>query len=477
MQPTLEAREQLALRALSLDIDAQRARVLDEPEMPVGFPDTAGLGADVARGWALDPCLGALLAEAYVAGSVRRDRSQYERSLRREAVKLRGESVGWTLDTGLPAALSEASGARREVLVHALDVAALTQREPARHMVDALRSACAHVGDAAVEALGVAPVDETVLGATDDLFRELDRAVCRTLELDATALRWGDRLRSLVGLEALRALPSATWSDLGARWWNRLGLDHALRGVRSALRPASVDAIGVFAAATEPGARAVIYGRPWLSVGGAFDVMGAVSMCAGSVAALGETASRRRGVSRDVDGVLRALGRRMLLSRTFLLREAGVDGVSRERVLLEALHAELARVRLDAVLSRFAWDALHRAPELGARFADGVTRALGVAPPPAWAVHVCARSFDAGGPWGSRWGASHRGSVEAARIAFWLRDQFDEDWHRNPRAGVGLTVALSTLRDGVAGPWRGDHDDDGHDVARWIAEVWRDVTR
>lgn len=477
MQPTLEAREHLALRALSRDADAVRARVLDEPEAPAPTPDTDALAADVARAWALDPALGALLADAYLAGRVRRARLRYETSLRRDPVVLRGETRAFTLDTGLSAMVIDGVAARRDALAAALDDAALSRREAARDAVEALRDGCARVGDAAVEALGVAPVDDAVLRATDDLFREVDRAVCRGLSLDAGALRWGDRVRSLAGLEVLRAVPSATWSELGARWWVRLGLGHALRGVRGALRPPTGDAVGVFAAVTEPGERAVVFGRPWRAVWGAFDVLGAVSLAAGSTLAAAPTASRRRGLDRSADGALRALGRRMLLSRTFLAREAGVDGASRERVMLEALHAELARVRLDAVLSRFAWDALHRASDLGARFVDGVTRALGASPSPAWGAHVCVRSFDLGGAWGARWGAAHRGSVEAARVSLWLREQFDEDWHRNPRAGVGLTVALSTLRDGAAGPWRGPEPDDGRDAARWFGEVWRDVTR
>lgn len=453
---SMEARAHAAAYLLALDALERRDHLLGEvaQEYP-RLPDARTFAADARSAMRFDPAAAALLAEAWLVASMRRPSARYEAALAAKPLALRGEARPIALRAAVSAAVTERNGARREAVLAATDARLRDARDAARDAVDALRDATGALDPALRDALlpNDAEADAT-LSATEDLWRELDLRATRALELDPARLRWGDRLHALLAPSVATQVPPATWSALSVGWWERVGLDGALRGVRDALSASSREGTGVHVIVTEPGARATLAGRPSPSGWDAGEVFGAGAVAAGSVLARGISPAHRRGVDRVADGALHALGRRLLHDRAFLHRAAQLDAAPRERVMLEALHAEVARVRLDAVLARYTRLALDRAPELGVRFVDDVTRAWGVAPSPGWAVHFAADALASGAPFGGAWGRRAVGSRVEAALRARLRERFDEDWHRNPRSGEWLRGAMDAIRSLGWEAWR-----------------------
>ncbi|MFO0627292.1 MAG: hypothetical protein U0325_16905 [Polyangiales bacterium] len=451
---SIEARVFTAARVLSLLTDTRRAEIAGRPEGPrPPLPDARGFALDAAAVLPLDPAAAALVAEAWIAASLRLPRAALARARAKHPVRLREEPQPLALQAIRSIVGHERNAPRREAVL-----AAYTERlgdvaTAARAVVDALRGAFEAL-PVALRAVHAPPAAEAdaFLAATDDLWRELDQRVLRTLELDPARLTWGDRLRSFAGPSLLREVPPATWSALAFGWWSRVGNAAWLRGAGDHLGASSPQAEGVHALIDAAEGRALLLGRPSPSAWDAAEVLGAGSQCAGAVAARGLWSAHRRGVDRFADGVLHALGRRLSHETTFLHRAAQLDGLARARVRVETLHAEVARLRWDAVMARFAHDALGRAPQLTARFVESVTRAWGIAPPPAWAPHLVTAAMDGGGPWGGRWGERFLGARGEVVLRERLRSRYDEDWHRNPHAGEWLRTALDALRvDGAAG--------------------------
>ena len=264
---------------------------------------------------------------------------------------------------------------------------------------------------------------------------------------------WSDRLRTLVGTSARAAIPSATWSSLGARMGERAGLDGALRGIDDDLAPAATAARGVWVFTLDPGVRTRVSGRPSQSLWGLGDVLGAMHVATVQCGARGPFAGVRRGCDRSVDGVAHAMGRRMLLERHFLQREAGLDAAAREAVMLEAVHHELLRVRFDVARAHIASHVLARRPEAAVRVHDELRRAWRASPPTSHGPWIAARVFDDGGFWGRAAGASAAGARAEARVVATLRAQHDEDWFRNPRAGATVSAVADAMRASGVRAW------------------------
>ena len=473
---SIEARVFTAARVLSLLSDSRRAQIAERAEGPKPpLPDARGFALDASAVLPLDPAAAALVAEAWVESALRLPRARHEQARVKHPVVLREETHPLALQGIRSVVGSERSAPRREALLGAYTARLADIAAASRAVVDSLRGAMDAL-PAALRDVHAPSVDDVdaLLAATDDLWRELDQRVLRALELDPGRLTWGDRLRSFAGPSLVREVPPATWSALALVWWSRVGLEAALRGVRDHLGASSPQGAGVYAVVDAAEGRAWLLGRPSPTAWDAAEVLGAGSVCAGAVAARGLWAAHRRGVDRFADGVLHALGRRLSHERSFLRRSAQLDGLARERVRVEALHAEVARLRFDAVMARFTRDALARAPQLGARFAEAITRAWGIAPPPTWAPHLVTAAMDAGGPWGGRWGERALGARGEAVLRERLRARFDEDWHRNPHAGEWLRASLDALRvEGVAG-WKGDP---GMTVAAQVMRLTEDYLR
>lgn len=479
---SLEALELTAVQALAVDADETRVRATDAapPEHPPRFPDVSLVGERANDTRPVDPWRAALLAETHLVAARRRAWRALQADAARNPVTLRTDDTSLALDAVEAATIAESNPARREAVQLESTREATALRGESRAVIDAVRDALGSLDPALVAALGLADAGHgDLLDATEDLYRELDAWVCRTQLIDRARLTWGDRLRTLQGPATLAAIPSATWASLGARPFERVGLDAALRGVVDELRPAGPQARGVFAMVTAPGERALVAGRASLTAWGAADVMGALSVATLSVTARGPFAGVRRGCDRAVDGVAHALGRRLLGERRFLQREAGVDAAPRERVMLEAAHGELLRVRFDAARARFAAHVLAKGPEAAARFHDELMRAWGAAPPPAWAPWAAAWMCEAGGFWGGRAAARTLGARVEPLVVDAMRAQYDEDWFRNPKASHGLAAVFEEMRAVGVGPWceaRGGAVDAARTAAR-IGEVAREARR
>ncbi len=477
-ESSLEARELVAARCLAVDADELRTRATDAPppEHPAPFPDASTMAASAARALADDPWRATLFAEAHVTASRRRVLRSLHSIVERAPVTLRHDGTSLRLDAVDSALITEPTLARGEALTAAATAVANELRGGACAVIDAVRTALDALDPSLARALSIGEdAHDDLLSATDDLFRELDARQCRAHEIDRSRLSWAARMRTLQGPATLAAVPSATWASLGARLFDRLGFDVALRGVIDDLRPASPNARGVFTFVTAPGERAVVAGRPSLSGWGAADLMGAVSVAAASNTARGPFAGVRRGCDRAVDGVAHALARRLLGERIFLQREAGVDAAPRERVMLEVAHAELARLRFDAARSRFVAHVLSRAPEAAARFHDELMRAWGASPGFQWAPWAAASMFEAGGLWGGRAAARVLGARVEPAVVDALRSRYDEDWFRNPRAADGVREVFDAVRASGVRAWC---DANGGEVsaARTVARL-HDIVR
>jgi hypothetical protein len=352
----------IAARTLSLLHDTRRAQIVGRPEGPKPpLPDTRGFALDAAAVLPLDAAAAALCAEGWICAALRLPRARLEQARAKHPVVFREESQPLALQGIRSVVGSERNAPRREAVLAAYTARLGDVARSSRAVVDALRGAFDALPAVLREVHAPAADDvDALLGATDDLWRELDLRVLRGLELDPGRLTWGDRLRSFAGPSLLREVPPATWSALSLGWWSRVGLEAALRGVGDHLGASSSQGEGVYALVDAAEGRALLLGRPAPSAWDAAEVLGAGSVCAGAMAARGLWSAHRRGVDRFADGVLHALGRRLAHEKTFLQRAAQLDGLARERVRVESLHAVL-RERLRA---RYDED-WHRNPHAG----------------------------------------------------------------------------------------------------------------
>jgi hypothetical protein len=480
--PSPEALELRAATALQMDGDERRAHATQRPlpDHPTAFPDPTSFPSAAGLARSTDPWRATLLAEAWVTARRRRALHALHHDLDRVTVRLRDDDPGvpWK---SIPTVLTtEPHATRREAIREAADGIVHDTVAPARAVVDALREGFDALEPELREALAFGDdAHDDLLDATDDLLRELDHWIARALGLDGNRLTWADRLHSLAGPATLTAIPPATWPSLGARTWHRVGLDRALRGIVDDLLPAAVDARGVVVIPTVPGERSVVAGRPTRAGVGAAEILGAMAEAASQTLGRGPFPALRRGRDRALDGLANALGRRLLLERHWLHREAGLDSAPRERVMLETLHAEVLRVRLDAALARFAAHVLARRADAGLRFHTEVTRAWRVAPPPSWAPWVAASLFDGHGVWTARPAGRVLGARLEPLVVEALRERYDEDWFRNPKAGSGLEALFDEVRAVGLRNWGTSHGraTDVRATVRRFDEAMRDARR
>jgi hypothetical protein len=470
-----ESIERAAAGAIDGVADARWCAQEGEKQLPQRWPDAAAL-TRVARELAeVDRGRAALVGEAAIWMALRAPWARYRAAMAAKgaAVRLRADDVEvpWA---ALPGAVAcEPSRARRELLWAAGDGVAIDLRDEARDVVAALRDATAALGGGLCDALGMGDVDDdagAVLDATDDAFGELDAWAARQAELDPARLTWPDRLHLGVCPALLRELPPASLGTLGTGWLAGVGLEAAQRAIVDGRRPASDHAEGVEAWVTDPGRRAIVLGRPRLLGYDAGEVLGALTVCVAGVVGGGLSPGQKRGAHRVLDGAAHALGRGLLVEPAFLQRHGGLSGAARERALRAALHAELARVRWDAAMARFTAAAMRREPGMAERFVAEVTRALGAAPSPAWAVHLVARAMEPGGAWPGRSAGRVAGLWCAIATRQRLRERCDEDWFRNPRAGALLRGAWDELR--AVGPTR-DVAAERAEFGRWLADAMK----
>ncbi|GJG84988.1 hypothetical protein tb265_01690 [Gemmatimonadetes bacterium T265] len=131
-----------------------------------------------------------------------------------------------------------------------------------------------------------------------------------------------------------------------------------------------------------------------------------------------------------------ALVATLLRERGWLRRYAGLSGAALERAARAAAFRELAAVRAAAARAAVSAAAYGDEVALGdvdAVYVDRTRAALGVAPNPGEAMADVDPPFAVGD--------RLRGALLAGALAAELRERFDEDWWRNPRAGRWLVSA------------------------------------
>lgn len=471
MAASWESVEREAAAVVDAVADARWAAQEGEPTVPRRWPSAEGFVATARALEAVDPGRAALVAEAAAWLALRLPWARYRAAMAGATVRL-GAGDGAVAWAALPGAVAaEPSRARRERLWEAGERGATALHDEAKAVVAALREVTGALGDGLGGALGLGAADEdaaAVLAETDDAFEELDAWASRQAELDRARLTWADRLHLGVCPTLLREAAPARWGALGTAWLARVNLESAPRGIVDGRRPAAVQGEGVEAWVTDPGRRAMVLGRPRLLGIEAGEVLGALTAGAAGVVAAGASPGQKRGRHRVLDGAAHATGRWLLLEPGFLTRDAELTGAARERALRGALYAELTRLRWDAAVARFTAAAMRREPGLADRFGAELTRALGVAPGTAWAVHLTARTMEPGGAWPGRAGARVAGAWCAVALRERLRERCDEDWFRNPRAGAVLRGAWDELR--AVGPTR-DLAGERAALRRWLTEA------
>jgi hypothetical protein len=454
---SLEAIEDLAVRVRAAHVALYRAALEGAPLPPVALPDASRLPRAYALARATDPALGVLVAEAVALDALRIPSRAWEAAWAQEPIALAGEDP--LPVRALPTALAlEPNAHRRAALMARGDARARDHLLAARAVVDALRNVGTTLGlDTAASlhgALGLGEPDvvergaDAVLAATEDAWRELEAWARPRVGLSRVGeLSWADRQRTLASPRATELIPLGDRTGIASRWIARTGLPDALTCLRDDARRPSATGVGVRALCERPGERVVVAGTPQLHAAGAVALTGAVAEGLSLLLAREERPALRLGSDRVHHAVAEALGRRLFLEPVFVVREAAVDRTAREPVLLECLYAELFAMRLDAALSRFALDALNRAPDLPARLREAVMRATGSAPAPAWAAHLAAQALEL------RPGARTLAALLETHVRDGLRERHDEDWFRNPRAGESLRTVMTAMRAQGALAW------------------------
>lgn len=477
---SIEAIEELALRVRAAHVALARASLDGAPEPVMAIPDASSLAYSVAR--SADRALGVLVAEAVALDALREPTRTYLRAW--EPIVLTGEAP--VALRSLPSVLAlETNEHRRSALATAANAKAMEHQQRAREVVEALRGLAPALGVEQAgdlhDALGlgtateVIQASEAVLAATEDCYRELDRWIRPRVTLPRGGqLPWWERFRTLAAPRASALIPLGDRRGIASRWIARVGLAEALARVRDDTHPPAIGGAGVRAWLERPGEKAVIAGTPSIHALGAVDLTGAVAEALALVIPSEERLACRLGVDRVHHAVAETLGRRLFLEPVFVVREASVDRGQREAVLLECLYAELLATRVHAALARFAVDVLARAGDLPVRWREYLFRATGSAPEPVWAVHCAARIYEL------RPGPRTIASVVEPWVRERLREQHDEDWFRNPRAGEMLQQAMDGMRSQGTVNWitsQGQKAIDPTALAKRVAETMREALR
>lgn len=473
---SLEARE-LAAEAL-LNEEARDALWFARGEGPGEGPrvNGAGFARDAAAIAVFDAHRATLLGEAALVYTTRRARAAYDAARGAVSLTLRPQRPAVRFDVVASVSLGDANRARREALLKGAEAELGGLRRAARGAVEALREGLAALEAPVVARVGFGAFDPApTLDATDDLLHELDAAVLRAEGVDPLRLTLGDRLRSLAAPAVARGFPSAIWAEEAARWGLGLGLGGAVGGVRSGLLRSRAEAEGVGFWGLEAGRSAVVAGRPGVAGWYAAEVLGAMSAALSMNLSGGPSPGHRRGLDRAAPWAFHALGRRLVFDRVWLTRALGVEGATRERMMLEALHAEVLRVRRDAALAAYAHAVMSREAELATRFVEAIERAWRVRLDPAWAVVIAGRALDRSSFWGDRWAARARGAAVESLLFGAMRDRFDDDWWRNPSAGDGLRGHVGALY--ALGPEAWSEGLSGLSMAARYREVMAAITR
>lgn len=449
MTITLEALEEIAARVRAGAFVAQDSIDALRQRYPLAYAESEALAM--------------LMAEAWVRARTEASRVALALAWKTEPIALPHERP-IELDRLESAIVLERNDGKRRALWQAASERARDHFRAARSVVEALRARATELAiaptDALVDRLGLgraALADravEAVLRGTEGAFDELDPWALRECGLGERVaaarrgdLTWDERLRSLSQPRASAAVPLGDRGAGCARWIGRVGLGDVLSSIVDHLETTRVDASRIRVRVEREGERVILSGEEDPTVDGG-------ARCA---AAYGEAlawALPRVGLARERAGVDRLhavasalLARGLLCERAFVTRELGVDPARASLVARASTHGMMVALRRSAAEATFARDALCARPELAARLREGYARAVRSPIDPAWAVHVAAQAIE------RRAEATVIAALIEATLRESLRERFDEDWFRNPRAGEGLAGELASMRSRGAIAW------------------------
>lgn len=400
-----------------------------------------------------DAALAVLIAEAWVHPRMRRAQAGYELAWKREPIALPNEPPV-ELAAIENAVAFERNGARRSALWDLACARANDHFREAKRVVEALRERAEELGcatpDGLLDALGLGAPSvgvDALIAQSDGVFDELDGWALREVELgervsDARrrVLVWEDRLRSGAQPRASAQIAVGDRVASCGRWIERVGLGAALGAVSDRVTASALSSEGVSVKVEREGERVIVRGSEPPSVRGTARIAGALSEALGAGLAKIGRASERAGRDRVHRAALWQMGEMLLWEPTFVTRELAVDGAHASLVNRAALHGSLMALRQSAAEAGFVRDALAAKSELVVRLRDRLLRALGSAVSPSWTVHVASRAIE------RRAEAECAGAVCAAVLSTRMRDRWDEDWFRNPRAGAALAGELTEMR-------------------------------
>jgi hypothetical protein len=345
---------------------------------------------------------------------------------------------------------SERTLAKRQALVQHANTRAKDTFSVARAMVQKLRECeqefIAHHTGGLLPALGLTltePADalaEATLQSTEDAFVELDRWALKRADVQTSrrALMWEDRVHSLAHTSAMSlvALPDRVASCL--RWTQRCGLtlDHTL--LQDHVGPSQADAEGV---ALECADRVRIVGHENHSMRGTIAIAHTVGQGIALTRGWPSVLPRARwGVDQVGPLVIGALVQQLCLTREFVHREWAIDRAQTEALTRASLHCWMYQLRVMAAQAVFAHDALQQKTQLAERYRERMIRAIACADEPAWTAHHAANIL------------TDRAEADlwAQLFAVWmfaaLRDEFEEDFFRNPKCGERLGQWMDAIR-------------------------------
>jgi hypothetical protein len=447
MQLTLEAIEELAARARS--------------GAPVTAHQRESLRSRYEHARSASPALGALVAEAHTQIQHEPAKEALARAWRASPVTiasgLAAESRAIAIETLESVVTLERQDALRHAVWSAASASAMDHFKSARSSVESLRDCAASLSlspaDTLLDRVGLghtaisSRLFDAILTATDGAFDELDPWALRECELGERAidarrrtLSFDDRLRSLAQPRASAHVPLGDRSAASARWIARVGLGGALARVLDKSESSRADATRIRVRVEREGVRVVLSGEEDPTV------LGGARLAARWGEALAyalpqEPSTRgRAGLDRLHVAVAGALAKWLCCERSFVTRELGVDPAQSAAVERAALHGLLCELRRSCAEVSFARAALNALPELATRLRDAYTRALSSSIEPAWASHIGAATLE------RRAEASCIGALIEPVLRERLRERYDEDWFRNPRAGEGLANELAALR-------------------------------
>lgn len=288
---------------------------------------------------------------------------------------------------------------------------------------------------------------QQILNITQDVFIELDHWAIKQagIETARRSLRWHERAHTLLHPRAAGLIAMGDRSASFVRWTEHCGLSYERTLLQDHVGASRPDATGV---RLQPQDRLRVIGEENSSLRATLAIahtMGsAIALARGWTAPM---ARHRWGVDQIAPQVWGSLVEQLCFTESFAFRELGVDRSQTEWITRGGLHSWLYQLRVNAARTLSAQDALEGTAGLSERYRDRMMDAIACAEEPVWTVHRAANILT----------DCAETQLWAQLFASWawlsLREDFQEDWFRNPHCGEPLGRWLDSARLLGVEPW------------------------